>query len=338
MFQHRIRSLCSVVGRTRGSISSSSSIWRPARRWINNTTGSQTLAPVRVLRSWDRAEFDEAFLAGLPARLPRLHALPPACSKWFVHRSEENNVPSSSELDTSFWSDHESTAVPLELTSRSVGGHKFRRVEAAPLKILLTHLSTPTTRAAAEHSIYLAQCDLLSLPASLQADIPTPSLLASSPTESSLRPSGHTIKGDIYASSLWLGRPPTYTPLHRDPNPNLFVQLAGHKVIRLLPPEVGDAVFADVQTNLDRGGRTSSSSSSSSAIRGEEMMDGSETTPLHDAIWMDDPLNRYADVLTNYARETTVGLGDALFIPKGWWHSVKGVGRGVTASANWWFR
>jgi len=33
-----------------------------------------------------------------------------------------------------------------------------------------------------------------------------------------------------------------------------------------------------------------------------------------------------------------VSPGDALFIPKGWWHSIKSVGIGVTASVNWWFR
>jgi hypothetical protein len=33
-----------------------------------------------------------------------------------------------------------------------------------------------------------------------------------------------------------IGHPPTYTPLHRDPNPNIFVQLAGEKVVRLLAP------------------------------------------------------------------------------------------------------
>ncbi|RMD44720.1 hypothetical protein DV735_g392, partial [Chaetothyriales sp. CBS 134920] len=119
-------------------------------------------------------------------------------------------------------------------------------------------------------SIYLAQCPLTSLPDVLQADLPTPELVLKAG------------KGDVYASSLWLGHASAataaYTPLHRDPNPNLFLQLAGCKEIRLLPPEVGDVLF--------------------DAVREEE----------------------------------------ALFIPKHWWHSVKGVGGGVTASANWWFR
>jgi hypothetical protein len=39
--------------------------------------------------------------------------------------------------------------------------------------------------------------------------------------------------------------------------------------------------------------------------------------------------------------ETTLYPGDALFIPQGWYHSVRSVGSpaiGINASANWWFR
>lgn len=114
------------------------------------------------------------------------------------------------------------------------------------------------------------------------------------------------------------------------------MQLAGRKHLRLLPPEVGHAVFEDVQNHLDH---RSHANSISANIRGDEMMAGPEKFALHEAIWTDDPsANRYADVLATYALETEVALGDALFIPKGWWHSVKGVGEGVTASVNWWFR
>ncbi|KIW53037.1 hypothetical protein PV05_08639 [Exophiala xenobiotica] len=291
---------------------------------------------VPLLSSWNPDEFEtEAFVPASPARLPRSAAhLPPACSKWFIHDHsidydlittgcDKLSIPQSSELRTSFWSDHESTIVPLELTSKGPDGEEiFRRVEA-PLKVLLAHLSRPQ-RAPSEHSIYLAQCDLTSLPESITHDIPSPRLVT--------RSSSGRIKGDVYASSLWLGRPPTYTPLHRDPNPNVFIQLAGRKVLRLLPPEVGAAIYDDVQKELshDHGSAT---------IRGEEMMAGPEKLALHAAIWPDDhTTSRYAQVLSTYGLETEVSLGDALFIPRGWWHSVKGVGEGITASVNWWFR
>ncbi|KAI1616943.1 cupin-like domain-containing protein [Exophiala viscosa] len=304
-------------------------------RLFSTSPSHLRLKQVPQLSSWYKPEFEKkAYIPALPARLPRSATqIAPASSKWFIHDANHRlNIindkdhtiltPRSSELRTSFWSQHESITVPLELTSTTPDrGESFNRVEDAPLKLLLTYLSSnsPSTP---QHSIYLAQCDLSSLPRSITDDIPTPSLL---------QPSS-AIKGDIYASSLWLGRPPTYTPLHRDPNPNLFMQLAGRKLLRLLPPEIGNAVFEDVQNHLDHN-------HASANIRGDEMMAGPEKLALHEAIWTDDPsVNRYADVLATYSLETEVELGDALFIPKGWWHSVKGVGEGITASVNWWFR
>ncbi|KAK4944429.1 hypothetical protein LTR10_016103 [Elasticomyces elasticus] len=304
-------------------------------RPFSTSPSHRRLKQVPRLSSWYKPEFEKkAYIPALPARLPRSATeIAPASPKWFTHDADHSlNIindqdhtiftPRSSELRTSFWSAHEFITVPLELTSTTPdGGESFQRVEDAPLKLLLTYLSNTGT---SQHSIYLAQCDLSSLPKSITNDIPTPSLL---------QPSS-AIKGDIYASSLWLGRPPTYTPLHRDPNPNLFMQLAGRKSLRLLPPEVGNAIFEDVQNHLDR-----THNQVSANIRGDEMMAGPEKLVLHNAVWTDNPsANRYADVLATYALETEVELGDALFIPKGWWHSVKGVGEGITASVNWWFR
>ncbi|KAL2430462.1 hypothetical protein ABEF95_008222 [Exophiala dermatitidis] len=324
-------------------------------------------------------------------------------------------VPRSSELRPSFWKEYQSTIVPLETTTTttkaasaapSVGAgassstpdiiskvysheevETFQRIQA-PLEVLLKYLSasarpSPSNLQTQMQTIYLAQCEISSLPPALQKDIPTPDLLLAAqplqkqnPTSTSSSTALNLIKGDIYSSSLWLGRPPTYTPLHRDPNPNLFIQLAGRKVMRLLPPEVGDAVFEDVQRQLLN--LSSSFSSFSSTIRGEEMMAGPERVLLHDAVWGAAPEaevvqddngtgtanttptngdgdgngngngngtnaniasnNRYANVLNKYGFQVELGIGEALFIPKGWWHSVKGVGDGVTASVNWWFR
>lgn len=328
------------------------------------TINSLGLHQVPLLPSWDPEPFQaKAYLPALPYKFARSRShLPPACSKWFIHQNADSSLGDTnidddvesitrcSELNSSLWRKYEDTIVPLELTStndtfNSSGEETFQRIEEAPLGLLLAYLSssslspvpsssnsshptkaTPSQGQPRNHSIYLAQCSLTALPPSLQEDIPTPNLIA--------RPSSSSpIRGDIYASSLWLGRPPTYTPLHRDPNPNIFIQLAGHKTVRLLPPEIGGAVFADVQARLRHHQTTSA------AIRGEEMMAGPEKAILHAAIWpTPGELTRYAELLNTHGQETTLGMGDALFVPKGWWHSVKGVGAGVTASANWWFR
>ena len=132
-------------------------------------------------------------------------------------------------------------------------------------------------------------------------------------------------KGDIYDSSLWLGVAPTYTPLHRDPNPNLFVQLAGRKTVRLLAPDTGEGVYERVKRAVGGQG------DGKGVIRGEEMMKGKEREVLEDLVW------GKRDVGED-GWEAVVEGGDGVFIPQGWWHSLKGPGEGVTGSVNWWFR
>ncbi|KAI1734052.1 Clavaminate synthase-like protein [Xylaria scruposa] len=166
--------------------------------------------------------------------------------------------------------------------------------------------------------LYIAQSDIRSLPSALAEDLPVPMLV---------RRAG---KGDIYSSSIWLGLQPTYTPLHRDPNPNLFCQLAGSKAVRLLRPRAGMSVFQDVRRRLG--------SSGSSRLRGSEMMDGPERNELHRAVWVGDRSDDAPPEKEIW--QALLDPGDALFIPQGWWHSVRSVGREaeLNASANWWFR
>lgn len=161
--------------------------------------------------------------------------------------------------------------------------------------------------------LYIAQSLLSDLPQPLQDDLRTPELV---------RRAG---KGDVYSSSIWLGTEPTYTPLHRDPNPNLFCQLCGSKSLRILPPAIGERLYFEVQVKIRQHGN--------SRIRTTEMMEGDERAALYDAVWSNDEL-------VELLLETELGPGDALFIPDGWWHSVKSTGTDgqLNGSANWWFR
>ncbi|KAI1458734.1 Clavaminate synthase-like protein [Annulohypoxylon moriforme] len=158
-------------------------------------------------------------------------------------------------------------------------------------------------------NLYVAQSDLSHLPEPLFGDLPVPDIVKSAG------------KGDIYSSSIWLGLQPTYTPLHRDPNPNLFCQIIGSKRIRLMTPDRGDRIYAHVRKELGLNGN--------SRFRGTEMMEGRERQLLHEAVWDDATVS-----------EVLVNPTDALFIPMGWWHSVASDGTegNLNASVNWWFR
>jgi hypothetical protein len=235
----------------------------------------------------------------------------PALSKWFIPSAKDSSL---CELNTAYLEAHGSTIVPLELTrsqatsNESENRASFERFEA-PLSLLLSHM-TSSDRSL---SLYLAQCALDDLPTSLQADLPTPKLLSTL---------GHG-RVDIYGSSLWMGRPPTKTPLHRDPNPNLFVQLAGRKVVRLIEPERGRRLYERTRAGTGHA-----------HMRGDEMMAGPEMDRLEAAVWGDG----IGDEQDASGVEATLESGDALLIPLGWWHAVHGVGESPNASVNWWFR
>ena len=113
----------------------------------------------------------------------------------------------------------------------------------------------------------------------------------------------------------------------------------------MLPPDAGREIFALAQTALGRD--------ASSVFRGDEMMKGEEKLLLQSLIWGD----HTPDETTAFpGSQAILNSGDGLFIPTGWWHSIAGVGSGVTASVrflsysgkcllsslcwqvNWWFR
>ncbi len=258
----------------------------------------------------------EAFEPSIPALLTRGQFLGlPAIQKWFVR---SGNDADRASLNHRYLEDFGAATVPLELTSL-VGGARadgvkdtFQRAEV-PFHMFLEWTKLATVDSS--ERLYLAQASFSRLPKALIEDLPTPEIVAKAGT------------GDIYDTNLWMGIAPTYTPLHRDPNPNLFVQLAGHKVVRLLPPDAGHGIFDRVQIALGKSG--------SAAFRSEEMMKGEEKKMLEAEIW-DDNLQMNEDGDKGY--HVHLWGADGLFIPKGWWHSIKGVDSGILASVNWWFR
>ncbi|KAE8349745.1 hypothetical protein BDV28DRAFT_54819 [Aspergillus coremiiformis] len=275
--------------------------------------------PLKTLEDTNIEDFREKyFVPELPVILPRHHFRDlPALKRWFLPSRSE---PNASDLNTAYLEQHGAEAlVPLELTQPSSepgdDGISFRQFRA-PVSLFLEWMRT-AEKPAQPMRLYLAQCQLSDLPQVLRDDIFTPELVSLAG------------KGDVYDTNLWIGYPPTYTPLHRDPNPNLFVQLAGRKVVRLIAPDGGQALFASVRRQLGRSGNREAA-----AFRGPEMMQGRERTLLEKEVWDENVASGH----TGMGYEAQLEAGDGMFIPKGWWHSIKGVGHGVTASVNWWFR
>ncbi|KAJ5380954.1 uncharacterized protein N7496_003382 [Penicillium cataractarum] len=297
--------------------------------------------PYRTLEAIQYVDVDtfrqQYFAPEHPVVLPRAQFRDlPAVKNWFESTNTRPSATShpTTRLNLEYLEKHAADAfVPLELTELAVSsscGNKngnmsqqatasdvvsFRQFHA-PVTLFLEWMRTAETSPQSTR-LYLAQCQLLDLPQVLRDDFPTPDIVAKAG------------KGDIYDTNVWIGHPPTYTPLHRDPNPNLFVQLAGRKVVRLLAPSEGQALFSSIRRQLGKSG-----GKDAAAMRGEEMMQGQERVLLDERVWGDSA----SAGSEGSGYEAHLEAGDGLFIPKGWWHSIKGVGEGVTASVNWWFR
>ena len=283
---------------------------RIASRWLHST--SLQWEPVRVLQDASVTTFRrDAFHVQWPAVTTRgCFTELPAVGRWFKRAHQQDQF---FKLDLSYLEQHGDAIVPLEFNDSSQLHSdqqitSFRRAEA-PLSIFLRWAESADAHS--HQRLYLAQASISDLPERLRNDLPTPNLVLDAGN------------GDVYDTNLWLGVAPTYTPLHRDPNPNLFVQLAGQKKVRLLPPEAGQEIFLAVQAALGRA--------TSAVFRGNEMMQGDEKRLLEDQIWCD----RHAGGSSTFpGYEATLSSGDGLFIPKRWWHSIKGVGTGITGSVS----
>jgi hypothetical protein len=285
-------------------------VTRPIRRLARGYAQKRILRSVVRIESSSLADFrNEAFDRQTPAFLDYRQLQPlRASDTWFTAREYGSTALNEQYLTAD---GSEDPVVPLEYTKRVDGQDEFQQI-TAPLSFFVQWTNEKLNNPG-PGSLYLAQVPISDLPERLQTDLPVPEQIT------------FAGKGDIYGSSIWMGLAPTYTPLHRDPNPNLLVQLAGEKIVRLFEPQLGDELFAKFHRE--------SGSMASAKIRGAEMMTGTQEEALREIVW-----GRGGDSVQHSPFEAVIRPGQAIFIPLGWWHSVQGTGNGVTASANWWFR
>ncbi|CAO1619164.1 unnamed protein product [Sympodiomycopsis kandeliae] len=168
--------------------------------------------------------------------------------------------------------------------------------------------SIPSMSAATQNLVgYVAQQDLLrqipSWAAQLQPPLPHIERIAQS---------------QYWRRNYWIGPKDTFTPLHRDPYYNLFVQVIGSKRVHLFPPDVHQWLYISQDTVQKN---TSTIPSEEYLLSGGE--EGQEFPELKNAI--------------QHPRSKNVVLhaGDALYIPKGWFHCVKSLQTSVSIN-DWW--
>ena len=101
---------------------------------------------------------------------------------------------------------------------------------------------------------------------------------------------------------MWIGPAGTITPMHHDLTNNLLVQVAGRKVIKLVPAAQVEAMYNHIHVF------SAVSDIESSAF----------------------DINRFPDFARARVLDVTLVPGDALFIPIGWWHQVRSLDFSVT--------
>ncbi|KAG0632836.1 JmjC domain protein [Tuber brumale] len=278
-------------------------------RFTRDPLISLRISPLSILSPPTIPTFrDSYFNPALPCTFPPSHftSTLPAITQWFIPHPK---FPHLQAPNTQFFhktlGDRINAPLLMEVSLHPEG--RFVQLHA-PFAKLLEDLSFAGPR---NRSIttYLAQCPINEIP-ELKATLPTPQYI-------------HAGKGDIYNVNLWMGHAALMaTPLHKDPNPNLFVQLAGTKRVRMFEPDTGRGIMHKFGGGVKRFRMP------------DEMMDGKHRGILENVVWRE---HEAKDGVSGF--EATVGPGDGVFIPKGWWHAIRSVGEdGAVVSVNWWFR
>jgi lysine-specific demethylase 8 len=162
---------------------------------------------------------------------------------------------------------------------------------------------------------YVAQQDLLS-------DLPKLAEACPALPHTSVGPRGDR---EQWRRNVWIGPEGTFTPIHRDPYENLFVQVVGTKRVHLFPPECGTKLYLSASTT---------SQSNTSTIPTEDFLleEHDPATSAQQASQF--PLLGEA-MSAQGAAHTVLGPGDALYIPKGWFHCIKSLHTSVSVNS-WW--
>ncbi|TGJ85836.1 hypothetical protein E0Z10_g2906 [Xylaria hypoxylon] len=202
---------------------------------------------------------------------------------------------------------------------------------------------TPTPKPTA----YLAQHQLFTQLPSLRNDILIPDYCYTSPPPHPTDARIDQPELDEPLLNAWFGPPGTISPLHNDPYHNILTQIVGRKYVRLYSPletarlaargkengvEMGNTSMLDIGVleGWDEAPATGSSEYDDEEGGTEARVDNDED--LIKATMNEKDIDAFKAVPFV---DCILESGDALYIPIGWWHYVRGLS--VSFSVSFWW-
>ncbi|CAJ2513721.1 Uu.00g018400.m01.CDS01 [Anthostomella pinea] len=199
-----------------------------------------------------------------------------------------------------------------------------------------------------KQTAYLAQHPLLTQLPALRNDILIPDYCYTSPPLHPTDPAADQPELEAPLLNTWFGPPGTITPLHTDPYHNILAQAVGRKYVRLYAPtqtarmaargreggvEMGNTSRVDV--GVVEGWDEARGGGYDGVDEGEDGA-GDEDMDMN----MDDEEGKMSEQDIAAFREIPfvdciLEPGDALYIPIGWWHYVRGLS--VSFSVSFWW-
>jgi len=185
----------------------------------------------------------------------------------------------------------------------------------------------------------MAQHDLSSQFPSLQRDYTLPDYVYTSPPPPRLWPQYRpSASSDGVSTNLWIGPAGTVSPPHFDPYYNCFVQAVGYKEVWVAPPHCCPHKAKTPSLEASTQGRESTALAAESGASAnatplasitESLMANTASFDVFDTVEAISASKRAA------ALQSSLGPGDLLFLPPGWWHSLRSLTRSFSVSM--WF-
>ncbi|KAI1292687.1 hypothetical protein F5Y03DRAFT_17577 [Xylaria venustula] len=189
---------------------------------------------------------------------------------------------------------------------------------------------------------YLAQHQLFTQLPTLRNDILIPDYCYTTPPQHPTDPRIDQPELDAPLLNAWFGPPGTISPLHNDPYHNILTQIVGRKYVRLYAPQETARLAARGRENGVEMGNTS--------MLDVGVLEGWDEPPApsprdddQGRIYEESSDNKHAAMSEGDIEafkavpfvDCILEPGDALYIPIGWWHYVRGLS--VSFSVSFWW-